>query len=143
MPDDRSSPDRIQREIEDILNRLDAFVPEESAARRARRRSSSAASSFVHALLSPLASISLRQVMLAAIILVFVGFVGMRVHPLIGRWVLVGGVILFLTSFALSFAGRGAPASERRWRGRPLELNGPGLGDRLRAWLHAKRRPRR
>ncbi len=138
MPDDK-----IQREIEDILNRLDAFVPDESVASRMRRRSSGAAAAFGHAIIAPLARISLRQVMLTALALVVLGFLAMRVHPLFGRWVLVAGLILFLTSFALSFVSRGAANTDKRWRGRPVELNGPSVGDRLRAWLQAKRRRRR
>lgn len=138
MPDDR-----IQREIEDILNRLDAFVPEESVASRMRRRSSDAASAFARAVIAPLARISLRQVLLTSLILIVVGFIGSRVHPLFGRWVLVAGVILFLTSIALSFFNRGSTAApERRWRGQPMQLEGPSLGDRLRAWLQGKRRTR-
>ena len=138
MPDDR-----IQREIEDILNRLDAFVPEESAARRMRRRSSGAAANFGRALIAPLMGISLRQVLLTALALIVLGFLGQRVHPLLGRWVLIAGVILLLSSFAFSFFSRGAAPAEKRWRGQPMELHGPSLGDRLRAWLQAKRRQRR
>ena len=139
MPDDK-----IQREIEDILNKLDTFIPEESAASRVRRRSSDAASNALRALIAPFAGISIRHVMLTALVLIIVGFVGMRVNPLIGRWMLVGGVILFLTSFALSFVGRssGPAPSERRWRGRSIELNEPGLAGRLRAWFRNRRRPR-
>lgn len=137
MPDDR-----IQREIEDILSRLDAFVPEEGVASRMRRRSSEAAAAFGRAVIAPLARISLRQVMLAALALVVLGFLAQRVHPIFGRWVLVAGVILLLTSFALSLFSRGATKPERRWRGRPLELREPSLGDRLRSWLRAKRRSR-
>ena len=137
MPDDK-----IQREIEDILSRLDAFVPEESVASRMRRRSSDAAAAFGRAIIEPLARISLRQVMLTALILVIVGFFAIREHPLFGRWVLIAGVILFLTSFALSFFSRGGRAAkeEKRWRGRPMELDEPSLADRLRAWLQGKRR---
>jgi hypothetical protein len=136
------SDDKIQREIEDILSRLDRFVPEESVASRMRRRSSGAAAAFVRAAIAPLAGISLRTVMLTALVLIIVGFFGGRAHP-IGRWVLVSGVILFLTSFALSFLSRGSPSTtERRWRGRPLELRNPTWGERLQAWLRAKRRPR-
>ena len=138
MPDDK-----IQREIEDILNRLDEFVPEESVVSRMRRRSSGGAASFARALLAPLARISLRQVLLASLVLVVVGFLAMRVHPLFGRWALVGGLLLFFTSFALSVFSRSSPQTENRWRGRPIDLGTPSLSDRLRAWLQAKRRPRR
>ena len=138
MPDDK-----IQREIEDILNRLDEFVPEESNVTRMRKRSSNAAGSFMSALLAPIANISLRHVMLAALILIIAGFIGMRVQPMFGRWLLVGGVILFLTTIALSLFHKPAPPKiEKRWRGQPLDLDEPTLGDRLRAWFQAKRRPR-
>jgi len=138
MPDDK-----IQREIEDILARLDDFVPEESVASRMRRRSSDAAASFLRAVLSPIAGISLRNVMMTALLLIVIGFLGMRVNPFVGRWLLVGGVILLLTTIALSVFHKPAPpALEKRWRGQPLDLNEPTLGDRLRAWLQTKRRPR-
>ena len=139
MPDDK-----IKREIEDILNRLDEFVPEESAASRMRRRSSGVALAIVRALLAPLAAISIRQVMLTALILIVVGFLGMRIHPIFGRWLLVGGIILFLTSFALSFINRSSspPAIEKRWRGQPMDLREPPLAERIRDWLKSLRRPR-
>ncbi len=139
MPDDK-----IQREIEDILSRLDEFVPEESAASRMRRQSSGVAGSVVRALLAPLAGISIRSVMLTALIVIVAGFLGMRIHPIFGRWLLVGGVILFLTSFALSFLNRGsAPAVEQRWRGEPIDLSEPSLAVRIRDWIKARLRPRR
>ena len=140
MPDDK-----IKREIEDILNRLDEFVPEESAASRMRRRSSGVALAIVRALLAPLAAISIRQVMLTALVIIVIGFLGMRIHPIYGRWLLVGGIILFLTSFALSFVHRGSspPEIEKRWRGRPMELRAqPPLAERIRDWLKSLRRPR-
>jgi hypothetical protein len=133
--------DRIQREIEDILNRLDTFLPEESVTTKVRRRSSGAAASFLHALIEPLAHVSLRQVMLTAIVLIIVGFFAGKAYPEFGRWTLIGGVILLLAGFATSFFSRERPqATERRWRGQPMVLAPPTLGDRLRAWLRAKRR---
>lgn len=135
--------DRIQREIEDILNRLDDFVPEESVTSRVRRRSSGAAGSFLQTILAPIASISLRHVMMTSLVLILVGFIGMRVDPIIGRWALIGGVILFLTTLALSIFHKPAPpATEKRWRGQPMDLSEPTLGDRLRAWLQNKKRNR-
>jgi len=140
MPDDR-----VQREIEEILNRLDTFVPEEQVTSRVRRRSSDATAAFSRAVLAPLARISLRQVMLTALALILLGAISMRAHP-VGAWILIAGVILFLTSFALSIFNRPSspsPKIEKRWRGQPMELNEPTLSERLRAWLQAKRRPRR
>ncbi len=141
MPDDK-----IKREIEDILNKLDDFVPDESAAEKMRRRSSGAAASVVRALLAPFTRISIRQVMLTALVIIVVGFLAMRVHPIFGRYALIAGVILFVTSFALSFVNRSSdatpPSVEKRWRGQPIDLNGPSLPDRIKAWLKSCRRPR-
>ena len=135
MPDDR-----IQREIEDILNRLDEFVPDENVANKMRRRSTGTAASVVRALIAPIARISLGQVMLWSLVIIVVAFFGMRIHPLYARWILIGGVILFLTSFGLSFFSRGAPAAtEQRWRGRIFELDETSFGERLRAWWNRRR----
>ncbi len=138
--------DKFKREIEDILNKLDDFVPEETAADRVRRRSSGAAASVVRAILAPFTRISIRQVMLTALLIIVVGFLAMRIHPIFGRYALIAGVILFMTSFALSFFNRSGgaqpPTVEKRWRGQPVELNEPSLADRIKAWLKSRRRPR-
>ncbi len=134
--------DKMKREIEDILNRLDSFVPEESAVSRMRRRSSGGAANFARALLGPLARISLGQVLLTSLALIIVAFFGRRVPPVF-NWVMIAALLLFLTAFALSLFNRGTTNTEHRWRGRIVELNQPSLADRLRAWLQAKRRPRR
>ncbi len=139
MPDDK-----IQREIEDILNRLDAFVPEEGVASRVRRRSSGTAQSLGRTLLAPLIRLSIRHVMLAALALILAGFLTGRAYPAFGHWTLIAGVILFFTAIVLSLFNRGAapPAMEKRWRGQPMHLEGPTLGERLRAWFSSKRTPR-
>ncbi len=141
MPDDK-----IKREIEDILNKLDNFVPEESATEKARRRSSGAIASVLRTILAPFTRISIQQVMLTALVIMVVGFLAMRVHPIYGRYVLIAGVILFLTSFALSFFSRSSDppqsSSEKRWRGQPIDLDEPSLPNRIKAWLKSLRRPR-
>ena len=134
--------DKMKHEIEDILNRLDSFVPEESAVSRMRRRSSGRAATFARALLGPLARISLSQVLLTSLALIIVAFFGRRVSPVF-NWVMIAALLLFLTAFALSLFNRGPTKTEHRWRGRIVELDQPSLADRLRAWLQAKRRPRR
>ena len=141
MPDDK-----IKREIEDILNKLDNFVPDEGAAEKMRRRSSGAAASVIRAIFAPFTRISIQQVMLTALIVMVAGFMAMRVSPIYGRYVLIAGVILFLTSFALSFFSRSSdspqPSAEKRWRGQPIDLSGPSLPNRIKAWLKSLRRPR-
>lgn len=138
--------DKIQQEIEELLDRLDTFLPEESVASRVRKRSSGAASSLLQSLVEPVTHISLRQVILTALGLILAGFLVRYSYPTAGRWILIAGVVLLLGSFALSFLGRagsgGASATEKHWRGQPMVLQSPSLGDRLRAWFRTKRRQR-
>ena len=58
--------------------------------------------------------------------------------------VLIGAFVLFIVAFALSLR-RNAPGGgrppEKLWRGKPMDLQGPGMGDRLRSWW--RRRSRR
>lgn len=134
--------DRIRREIEEILNRLDAFVPERKPP--LRRGPGEVAASFARGAVDFLSRISLRHVMLTAVALIVLSLLARAAVPAVGTWLLVAGVILFLTAFALSFVGRGSPSAvEKRWRGRPLDLREPTFGERLRAWFQAKRRPHR
>ncbi|MGB2696018.1 MAG: hypothetical protein WBD55_12650 [Dehalococcoidia bacterium] len=135
--------DRIQREIEEILDRLDEFVPDRKAS-GPRPRPTDAAASAGRGLLDSLSGISLGHVMLAAVALIVLSVLARNVQPAFATWVLVAGVILFLTAFALSFVSRGSsqPSVEKRWRGRPIELNEPTFRERIRAWLQAKRHPR-
>lgn len=133
--------DKIQREIEDILSRLDD-LPGERKPIPMRRRQRQAAS-FVDGLLAPLAGLSIRHVMIGALALIMIGFFAGSAYPDFGRWMLIAGIVLFISAIVLSALNRGgtsAPASEKRWRGQPINLEGPTLGDRLRAWFGAKRR---
>lgn len=132
--------DNIEREIEELLSQLDEFVPEESVARRMRRRSSNWAANLNQAITSRLARISLGQIMLAALALVLVALLFGRVNPLLARWVIIAGLILFFTSFILSLRlGRGRSV-ERRWRGQVIHLSRPSLIDQVRSWLRGRLR---
>lgn len=132
--------DNIEREIEEILSQLDEFVPEEGMARRVRRRSSDWAANLNRAITSRLARVSLGQIMLVALALVLVSLLFWRVNPLLARWVIIAGLILFFTSFILSLRlGRGRNV-QRRWRGQVIDISQPSLSERVRSWLRGKRR---
>ena len=47
--------------------------------------------------------------------------------------VLVAGLIIFVAAFIFALR-RPAPHVEKRWRGQPLEIRQPGIGERLRLW---------
>ena len=134
-------PDNIEREIEELLSQLDEFIPEESVASRARRRPSQWAAKLNHAVTSRLARISLGQIMLAALVLVLAALLFGRVNPLLARWVIIAGLILFFTSFFLSLRLRARrPGQHKRWRGQVIDISQPSLSDRVRSWLRGKRR---
>jgi len=137
--------DRIKREIEDILSRLDD-LPAGRKPIPFRKRSAGATGSFTRGLIEPLTRISLRHVMLTALVLIIVGFFAQGAWGPAGRWMLIAGLVLFLTSFVLSFFNRGgtatSPRYEKRWRGQPMDLDprNPTLSQRLRAWLGRRSR---
>ena len=132
--------DRIEREIEEILKKIDKF-PEGSRQARVRRpggngparRSSTGASKW-------LSSVTMRKVMMWALVAVIVAFF-LRGIPG-GYWLLIGAIIVFVTAFILSTrGGGGAPTStEKRWRGQPLDLSEPGWPDRFKAWWKSRKR---
>jgi hypothetical protein len=129
--------DRIEKEIEEILRKIDNFVPE-----RARRPARSAGQPLAAAgswLLRRLARISLNQVMMWSLLVVIIAFFA-RGAP-VATWILVGALIVFATAFLLSrVGGQRRPAAEKRWRGEPLDLSGPSWPDRLKAWWKGRRR---
>lgn len=132
--------DRIEREIEEILKKIDD-LPDQPKQMRGKRppsrptRPASSGSSFKW-----LSKISMRQVMFWAIVAVIVAFF-MRGMPG-GYWLLIGAIIVFVTAFFLSTRGTG-PANrvpEKRWRGQPMDLSEPNMAERLKAWIKRRRR---
>lgn len=141
--------DRIKREIEDILSRLDD-LPAERKPIPFRKRSSRQPGSLARGLIEPLTRISIRHVMLTALVLLVVGFF-LQGAWAFGRWMLIAGLVLFVGSFVISFFSRRAPSRpsgyQKRWRGQPMDLQPPGseatptFSQRLRAWFARKSRP--
>jgi hypothetical protein len=132
--------DRIEREIEEILKKIDDFVPESPRARRPPRRVSRPLSSAQGWFLRRLAAISLNQVMMWSLLVLLVAFF-LRGVP-IGMWLMIGALIVFATAFFLSLVGGTSrrSGSEKRWRGEPIDLSGPSWPDRIKAWLKGKKR---
>jgi hypothetical protein len=132
--------DRIEREIEEILKKIDKF-PEGSRLSKGRRpggsngpirRPGAGASKW-------LSAVTMRKVMMWALLAVVVAFF-LRGIPG-GYWLLIGAIIVFVTAFFLSTRGGAAPnGPEKRWRGQPLDLSEPGWPDRLKAWIKGRRR---
>jgi hypothetical protein len=125
--------DRIEREIEEILKKIDNF-PDRT---RARPRKPSKASG---ALQRWLAHVSMRKVMMWALFAAMVAFF-LRGIPG-GYFLLIGAIIVFVTAFMLSTRGGGGASNlpEKRWRGQPLDLSEPGWPDKLKAWIKGRKR---
>lgn len=132
-------PDDLEREIENILNRLDKFLPEESAAQRLRKRVSNAFFRFQRNVARLLSRISLGHLMIVSLLLVLFAF-AFR-WSVMGRYALIAGLILLFSTIAISFFTSRRP--EKRWRGQPIDLSGPSLADRIRDWLRARRNQNR
>lgn len=118
---------RIQREIEDILSRLERFPPK----RTLRSRLRDAAKGLLRGPQSLLASLprprlSVGQLMLLALAIIIVAWV-FDLGPII-----FAGLALLLLAFILSLRRRTRP-TEKLWRGQPMDLE-PSAGDRLRSW---------
>jgi hypothetical protein len=130
--------DRIEREIEEILKKIDK-LPEGASRPKARRASGSGPVKSSGGGSKWLSSVTMRKVMMWALVAVIVAFF-MRGIPG-GYWLLIGAIIVFVTAFILST--RGGPVAsgpEKRWRGQPLDLSEPGWPDKLKAWLKGRKR---
>lgn len=129
--------DRIDREIEDIIRKLDDVQPG-----RGRPRGRGMSQPFASAqawLMRSLARVSLRRVMTWALFAVIVAFSARGVPG--ATWVMLGGLIVFVTAYLLS---RGMttsrPPSQKSWRGQPIDLSGPGWAERIRDALKGRKR---
>ena len=133
-------PDRIQQEIEELLARLETFPPKRPLSSRIKYSISGFFHSVGNALSSlPVPHLTAGHILLIAIAMIVVAFMIGGSSDLI-RWVIIVGFILFIAAFVLSLRRQSRP-QEKLWRGKPMDLNGPGVGERLRSWW--RRRSRR
>lgn len=134
-------PSRVEREVDEILRRLETSLPREPRWRRVRRALRRALSSLWETLAHSFRRFTAANAMLLAFVLIIGSLVVGRVWDDAGRFMLVGGVALFVLALVMSFAGRRS-LPERRWRGQVIEYGEPTLADRLRNWWRAKSRRR-
>jgi hypothetical protein len=133
-------PDRIQQEIEELLAKLDTFPPKRPFWARVRNRINGFFRDIGQAVSSiPFPRLSAGHVLLIAIAVIVI----LSLADLPGdltRWVIAGAIIAFIGAFVMSLRRHSRP-QEKLWRGKPMDLNGPGVGERLRSWW--RRRSRR
>ncbi|GEM_PF-1390283 len=139
-------PDKFEREIDEILRKIDDFprgpIPLRRRGGLARRIAAWQRSLAVRA-----SHISVGQVMLAAMVLMICSYLFRSAFRGVWQYGLLLGLILFFTAFVLSLrSGSGARGGEPYFRGRPrsyYEQPGSGSIDRLRAWWRQRRGGRR
>jgi hypothetical protein len=130
-------PNDLQREIEDLLEKLDEFIPEEKAPGRLNRRWSGMTRSLRAWSAGVVSRITLGHLMVVSLLLIFLAFV-MR-SSAIGRYALIAGLTLLFLTIAVSFFTSKRPKQEKVWRGQVVDLSEPGLTTKLQSWLRKRR----
>jgi len=132
--------DKFEREIDEILSKLDKF-PKQSPLQRLQNRIGRLVSGMQRGLALRLARLSVSQIMLAGIGLILFAYFFRSALPGVWYYLVVLGLILFFTSFVLSFFGFSSGSSGRGrqvyWRGQPAQNYygvEPTVFTRVRDW---------
>jgi hypothetical protein len=137
-------PDRIQQEIEELLAKLETFPPKRSFWTRVRDRIRGFFRGVGEAISSiPIPHLTAGHFLLIAIAAIVFLYIVKPGGANTTELVLAGAFVLFIVAFVLSLR-RNAPGGrppEKLWRGQPMDLRSPSMGDRLRSWW--RRRSRR
>ena len=140
--------DRLEREIEEILDKIEHFPSPESRRARARKRYLRQLGSSIgqrqRAIASQIGRVSVSQLLLVSFALILGSIFLRRFNPLFMQWVLYAGIILFVTSFAILMFSRGStsnPNRDQRWRGREIRqgYQQSSALHRLRRWWDSRR----
>src|SRR5438477_1376244 len=113
--------DKFEREINEILSKIDDFPTHAARRRRPVNRVGRRVGAVQRNFAVRLARITVTQVMVTSFIVMAVSFFLVNdAFPEVWVYGLILGLILFFTAFALSFRGNSAPGGkEPYFRGRP------------------------
>jgi hypothetical protein len=129
-------PDRLQQELDEILRKADEVTQKRPFWARVGSRTGARLRSLRRRLGSlRFPGFSISQLLFASLAAIIVGYVFFPGGETLGRLLIFGGIGGFVLAFVLSIS-RGAHGNlpEKRWRGQPMELQGPNVGRRLRTW---------
>ena len=140
-------PDKVQREIEELLDRLDNFVPEDRLASKIRKRHrDETGPGPIERAWKRVSRFSLGQVMLAGLVLILLGLAfGSRLGSF-DRPVIIVGLVLLGGAFLLSVINGDSRRTiaggrqEKRWRGQVIDYSEPSTTSRIRDWFRRRRR---
>jgi hypothetical protein len=129
--------DQLQREIEEILNKLDEFIPEQKATSRIRKQWSEKLHAFGGRLGGLVSHVSMGYLMIVSLVLIFIAFAFRS--SAIGQYSMIAGLSLLGLTIVVSFLANRRSRSEKRWRGQVVDLSAPGPLDRLQGWFKKRR----
>lgn len=145
MPQHES--DKVQREIEELLNKLDNFVPEERLASKIRKRErAEQGPGVIERVVGRIARLSLGHVLLAGLALLIIGSLFRDTLGALSGPMIITGIVLAIGAFVLSVINGDSRRTlaggrtEKRWRGQVIDYSEPSAGSRLRDWLRRRRR---
>ncbi len=136
--------DRLQKEVEELLARLDTFPAKRPIWVRVRDTLTSPFRSTGRWLRDMrLPRVSAGHILLTAIAVIIIAWIAKPGGDSVARYLIVAGIVLFIGAFVLSLRHQSQTHTpQKRWRGQPMDLSGPTAGTRLRSWW-SRRRSRR
>ena len=124
--------DQLQREIEEILDRLDEFIPEQKKTDRVRKQWGEKFSAFRYRLGALLSRVSAGHLMIASLVLIFIAFAFRS--SAVGQYSMIAGLSLLGLTIVVSFFtnrrdedGEAMARRGRRSLGAELYRPAPGL----------------
>ncbi|MDP9237318.1 MAG: hypothetical protein M3P30_07975 [Chloroflexota bacterium] len=139
-------PDKVQREIEELLDKLDNFVPEERLVSKIRsRRKVESGPGMLDRLWARVGKLTLGHVMVAGLALLLIGTFARGALGAFATPVVVTGIVLTVGAFILSAVNRDSRRTlaggsmEKRWRGQVVDYSEPSPTSRFREWLRGRR----
>jgi hypothetical protein len=142
----QKEPDKVQREIEELLDKLDNFVPEERLVSKIRsRRKVESGPGMLERLLARAGRLTLGHLMLTGLALLLVGTFVRAPLGSFATPVVITGIVLTVCAFFLSIVNRDSRrtlsggGTEKRWRGQVIDYSEPSPTSRFREWLRGRR----
>jgi hypothetical protein len=138
-------PDKVQREIEELLDKLDNFVPEERLVSKIRsRRKVESGPGMLERMKLRVGRFTLGHMMLAGLALLLIGTFVRGPLGGLATPIVVTGIVLTLVAFILSVVNRDSHQTlygggEKRWRGQVIDYSEPSPTSRFREWLRGRR----
>ena len=116
-------PDKIQREVEDLLAKLDRFPPPKPWYVRFRESIADMFYGIYDAIASiPFPRLSAGHILLTSILVIVFGFFLFGSGGFF-RWIIIGSILVFIAAFAVSLSRKtSGPSQQKYWRNKPIDL---------------------